>query len=182
VKVLLDECIPRKLRYSLPEHECQTVPEAGLAGKKNGSLLDFAESAGFGIIRGWNTSRIWRAGASRLLMLRAKSNRLADLIPASENRETGVQRRAGVVSLRARADAARVRGPRAELPSASELGERAGRPGGRPRTRASAPLTKRHCARVRAFPGCVDRKQRAPIGLAVRWSMWRGLGLGAFLS
>ena len=46
MKILLDECIPRKLRYSLPDHECQTVPEAGLAGKKNGSLLDLAESAG----------------------------------------------------------------------------------------------------------------------------------------
>jgi hypothetical protein len=46
MRVLLDECIPRKLKYGLPDHECRTVPEAGLAGKKNGSLLDLAESAG----------------------------------------------------------------------------------------------------------------------------------------
>jgi len=49
MKILLDECIPRKLKYSLLDHECQTVPGAGLAGRKNGSLLDLAESAGFEI-------------------------------------------------------------------------------------------------------------------------------------
>ena len=46
MRVILDECTPRKLKYSLTDHECQTVPEAGLAGKKNDSLLDLAESAG----------------------------------------------------------------------------------------------------------------------------------------
>jgi hypothetical protein len=49
MKIILDECIPRKLKYSLPDHECHTVPEAGLAGKKNSALLGLAESAGFEI-------------------------------------------------------------------------------------------------------------------------------------
>jgi hypothetical protein len=43
MKVLLDECIPRKLKNSLQGHDCQTVPEAGLAGQKNGALLSLAE-------------------------------------------------------------------------------------------------------------------------------------------
>jgi predicted nuclease of predicted toxin-antitoxin system len=45
MKVLLDECIPRKFKRSLagPGRDCQTVPEAGLAGKMNGELLDLAE-------------------------------------------------------------------------------------------------------------------------------------------
>jgi len=47
MKILLDECIPRKLKNSFPGHECQTVPEAGLAGQKNGLLLSLAEGAGF---------------------------------------------------------------------------------------------------------------------------------------
>jgi Domain of unknown function (DUF5615) len=47
MKILLDECIPRKLKYSFPDHECQTVPEAGLSGQKNSALLSLAESAGF---------------------------------------------------------------------------------------------------------------------------------------
>jgi hypothetical protein len=49
MRVLLDECIPRKLKNALPDHDCQTVPEAGLAGNNNGLLLSLAERAGFDI-------------------------------------------------------------------------------------------------------------------------------------
>ena len=85
MKILLDECIPRKLKYSLPDHECRTVPEAGLAGKKNGSLLDLAESAGFEIFvtmdKGLEYEQNLAGRSIAILILRAKSNRLADLIP-----------------------------------------------------------------------------------------------------
>lgn len=47
MKVLLDECLPRKIKHHLPGHECSTVPEAGWAGKKNGELLFLAEMSGF---------------------------------------------------------------------------------------------------------------------------------------
>jgi hypothetical protein len=47
MRLLLDECVPRKLKNHLPGIECRTVPEAGLAGKKNGELLSLAEVAGF---------------------------------------------------------------------------------------------------------------------------------------
>ena len=56
MRVLLDECIPRKLKHSLLDHECHTVPEAGLAGRKNGFLLDLAEKAGFEIHSAENVS------------------------------------------------------------------------------------------------------------------------------
>jgi hypothetical protein len=49
MKVSLDECLPRKLKYALPDHDCQTVPEAGFAGKKNGFLLTLAEGHGFDV-------------------------------------------------------------------------------------------------------------------------------------
>lgn len=39
MRVLLDECLPRKLRRELPEHEVRTVLEAGWSGTKNGELL-----------------------------------------------------------------------------------------------------------------------------------------------
>lgn len=39
MKILIDECLPRKLKQELPEHDCSTVPEMGWAGKKNGELL-----------------------------------------------------------------------------------------------------------------------------------------------
>jgi hypothetical protein len=47
MRVLLDECLPRKLKNALSDHQCQTVPEAGMAGKTNWSLLSLAETAGF---------------------------------------------------------------------------------------------------------------------------------------
>lgn len=47
MKVLLDECVPGKLKNALPDYNCQTVPEGGLAGKKNGAPLSLAERAGF---------------------------------------------------------------------------------------------------------------------------------------
>jgi hypothetical protein len=49
MKILLDECLPRKLLNALPDHDCQTVPQAGLAGQKNGRLLSLAENAGFNL-------------------------------------------------------------------------------------------------------------------------------------
>ncbi|HEU4325532.1 MAG TPA: DUF5615 family PIN-like protein [Roseiflexaceae bacterium] len=44
MKVLLDECLPRRLKYDLPEHQVATVPEMGWAGTKNGALLRLAET------------------------------------------------------------------------------------------------------------------------------------------
>jgi hypothetical protein len=44
MRILLDECIPRRLKRHLVGHDCQTVPEAGWSGKKNGELLKLAES------------------------------------------------------------------------------------------------------------------------------------------
>jgi len=45
MKLLLDECVPRKFKFSLTRygHLCLTVSEAGFAGKKNGELLALAE-------------------------------------------------------------------------------------------------------------------------------------------
>jgi hypothetical protein len=42
MRVLLDECVPRGLRSSLPGHHVQTVAEAGWTGVKNGELLRLA--------------------------------------------------------------------------------------------------------------------------------------------
>jgi predicted nuclease of predicted toxin-antitoxin system len=39
MKILIDECLPRKLKHELPSHEVYTVPEIGWASKKNGELL-----------------------------------------------------------------------------------------------------------------------------------------------
>ena len=69
MKILLDECIPRKFKNSLADHECLTVPEAGLAGKKNGELLSIAEHQGYTIFltmdKGASTNRISSTVASQ---------------------------------------------------------------------------------------------------------------------
>jgi predicted nuclease of predicted toxin-antitoxin system len=43
MKILLDECLPRKLKRDLERHQVRTVPEMGWAGKSNGELLALAE-------------------------------------------------------------------------------------------------------------------------------------------
>jgi hypothetical protein len=43
MKILLDECPPRKLKREFTGHEVRTVPEMGWAGVKNGELMKRAE-------------------------------------------------------------------------------------------------------------------------------------------
>ena len=84
-KLLLDECIPRRLKNHLHGHECVTVPEAGWAGKKNGELLSLAEEVGFQVFvtldQGIEYEQNLKQRKITLILIRAKSSRLADLIP-----------------------------------------------------------------------------------------------------
>lgn len=47
IKILLDECLPKKLKYRIeeldPDFFVNTVPEMGWAGTKDGALLTKAE-------------------------------------------------------------------------------------------------------------------------------------------
>jgi hypothetical protein len=45
MRVLLDKCLPRKLKFAFSGHQVTTVPEKGWRGLKNGELLRHAESA-----------------------------------------------------------------------------------------------------------------------------------------
>jgi predicted nuclease of predicted toxin-antitoxin system len=42
VRVLLDECLPRRLKRDIVGHDARTVPEMGWATKRNGELLALA--------------------------------------------------------------------------------------------------------------------------------------------
>jgi hypothetical protein len=79
MKVLLDECIPRRFKQSLSGHECRTVPEVVLAGKKNGELLTLAEAAGYEVFltidRGIEHEQNLRGRAIAIIVIRAKSTR-----------------------------------------------------------------------------------------------------------
>jgi hypothetical protein len=42
MRLLLDECVPKRLKRQLPGHDARTVQELGWAGTKNGGLLRLA--------------------------------------------------------------------------------------------------------------------------------------------
>jgi len=85
VRILLDECVPRRFKSYLPSHQCVTVPDAGWAGKKNGELLSLAEQAGFEVFvtldRGVEYEQNLTGRRIAVILVRTKSSRLADLIP-----------------------------------------------------------------------------------------------------
>ena len=72
MKILLDECIPRRFKESLVGHICLTVPEVGLAGRKNGELLSLAEQDGFEVFltldKGLQYQQNLASGASQSLL------------------------------------------------------------------------------------------------------------------
>jgi hypothetical protein len=84
MRLLLDECIPRKLKNSLRNYDCRTVPEEGWSGKKNGELLDLAEKSGFQVFlsldRGIEFQQNLAPRLITVVLIRTKSNRLADLL------------------------------------------------------------------------------------------------------
>jgi hypothetical protein len=85
MRVLLDECLPRKLKKSLSGHECRTAAEQGFAGKKNGELLLLAEESGFDVLlsvdRGIEFQQDLPSRRIAVLVIHAPSSRLADLLP-----------------------------------------------------------------------------------------------------
>ena len=42
MRLLLDECVPARLKKALPSHQVSTVPQEGWSGVKNGKLLALA--------------------------------------------------------------------------------------------------------------------------------------------
>jgi predicted nuclease of predicted toxin-antitoxin system len=84
MRILLDECLPRRLKDELPEHEVRTVPDAGWRGRKNGELLQLAAgcfdvfvTVDAGIEYQQNPASI----AVGVVALKARSNRIEDLRP-----------------------------------------------------------------------------------------------------
>lgn len=84
MRVLLDECMPRKLKDHLEGHDVRTVPEMGWASKKNGELLKLAAGQ-FDVLITVDRSFAYQQNLSSLpiavISLTARSNRLADLLP-----------------------------------------------------------------------------------------------------
>jgi len=84
VRVLLDECVDRRLAHELHGHEVQTVTGRGWAGVLNGALL--AQATGqFDAFVTVDRNLAFQQRIDKLelavVILRARSNRLADLRP-----------------------------------------------------------------------------------------------------
>src|SRR5882724_2853783 len=85
MRILIDECIDERLRNSFLGHDCQTARYAGLAGLKNGDLLDAAEKAKFDVFltvdQGFEYQQNLTNRRLAIIIFHAKSNRLKDLLP-----------------------------------------------------------------------------------------------------
>ncbi len=84
MKVLLDECVPRKLRRELPEHEVLTVTERGWSGIKNGKLLALAEvefEVFLTVDQNLKYQQNLKAFHIGVILLVARNNRLKTLLP-----------------------------------------------------------------------------------------------------
>jgi hypothetical protein len=106
MKVLLDECVPRKLKRELVGHEVLTVTEHGWSGIKNGRLLTLAE-AEFDVFltidQNLKYQQNLKAFSIGIILLAARNNRLKTLLPlmpevrqALENIKAGGFIRVGV--------------------------------------------------------------------------------------
>jgi predicted nuclease of predicted toxin-antitoxin system len=84
VRVLLDECLPRRLKRDLVGHDVRTAPEMGWASMTNGELLALA-SAEFDVFltsdRNLSHQQNLSAFDIAAIVLIAASNRIDDLRP-----------------------------------------------------------------------------------------------------
>lgn len=84
MRVIIDECLPKRLTRELPGHDSITVPMAGLAGLQNGDLLRQISGKfdGFLTIDG---SLIHQQKTGQLpfgvVVLAAPSNKIEDIRP-----------------------------------------------------------------------------------------------------
>ena len=92
MRVLLDECVPRKLRRELPGHDVLTVTERGWSGVKNGELLALAE-AEFDVFLTVDQNLKFQQNLKALrigvILLVARNNRLRTLAMKSSSSEAG---------------------------------------------------------------------------------------------
>ena len=84
MKVLLDECVPRKLERELPDHEILTVTKRGWSGIKNGNLLTLAAPE-FDVFLTVDQNLKYQQNLKNfsigIILLVARNNRLKTLLP-----------------------------------------------------------------------------------------------------
>ena len=88
MRVLLDECVDWRLSRAIVGHDVKTAQQMGWASIKNGELLALA-SERFDVFvtadRNLSYQQNVRTLPVAIVVLRAKTNRLADLLPLVPN-------------------------------------------------------------------------------------------------
>jgi predicted nuclease of predicted toxin-antitoxin system len=84
MRVLLDSCVPHRLRHSLSNHDVQSARFAGLEGMLDKQLLDAMEGF-FDVLVTCDQGIPWQQNMSgrsvAVLLMMAPSNRRSDLLP-----------------------------------------------------------------------------------------------------
>ena len=84
MRILLDECLPRRLKRDLVGHDARTVPEMGWASKQNGDLLALAEHQ-FDVFLTVDRNLSFQQDVNKfniaVVVMVAKGNKHADLQP-----------------------------------------------------------------------------------------------------
>ena len=82
-RVLLDHCVPRRVRQALIECESATAFQRGWAALNNGSLLEAAERAGFDVLltADKNLRYQQRLAHRRIAIVELPTNSLPALLP-----------------------------------------------------------------------------------------------------
>lgn len=83
-RILLDECVDRRLADYIPDHNITSVAERGWAGLSNGRLLERAQ-AEFDIFLTTDRNLSYQQNLSRydlaVAVFQAPTNRVEDLVP-----------------------------------------------------------------------------------------------------
>ena len=81
MKILLDECLPKRLAKLLPGHDVQTVRQMNWLGLSNGRLLDAAKDFDSFITVDKNIVQQQQIDGRRLavIILRVRSNKIEDI-------------------------------------------------------------------------------------------------------
>ena len=85
MRLLLDECVPRKFKHALTGHQVSTAREMGWSGKRNGELLALMREHRFEafvtVDQNVEFQQNVKASGMAVVVLAARTNRLKELLP-----------------------------------------------------------------------------------------------------
>lgn len=88
MRVLLDECMPKRFRRELSGHDVVTIGEMGWSGKQNGELLALMVSTGIEVLLTVDQNLRYQQNLSAssigVIVMIVPSNRLPDLLPLAD--------------------------------------------------------------------------------------------------